>query len=372
MNTLETFNEIAMTLENPYLDDWKKKGGSVVGYACIAFPREIAEAGNVLPFRLRGAGNADTSTADSYLSRYNCSVCRSCLELILKNKYEFLDGYIRVRGCDHWMGTFDEILHAKKPEFMHYFKVPHLVNKDTLSFFESEMRKLKEVLEKQFKVEIGEDDVVEQIKLQDKINKTLKKFYRKRFSSKPELNGSDAIAVIVSKDSLPSAVFYSLLLEAMKEKRDIDYRARVLLSGCPMDEIQLIREMERVGALIVSETTCFGAGSFWNMTEYDGGDAYEFLARKYLENLRVCARMFGEYEFRKNFVKRMAEEARVDGVILQHNKFCDLFGIENAKLRMDLEKEGIPVLVLEKEYASMADLGRIKTRIQAFIERLGK
>jgi len=40
-------------------------------------------------------------------------------------------------------------------------------------------------------------------------------------------------------------------------------------------------------------------------------------------------------------------------------------------VRRDLEEAGIPVLVLEKEYSAKADIGRVKTRVQAFMERIG-
>jgi benzoyl-CoA reductase/2-hydroxyglutaryl-CoA dehydratase subunit BcrC/BadD/HgdB len=40
-------------------------------------------------------------------------------------------------------------------------------------------------------------------------------------------------------------------------------------------------------------------------------------------------------------------------------------------IHRDMEKIGIPVLILEKEYSAAADLGRIKTRVQAFMERIG-
>lgn len=368
---LEIIFEIANSLENDYIKGWKAEGGFVIGHACIALPREIAEAGNILPFRLRGKGNSDTSTADSYLSRYNCSLCRSCLELILNGSYDFLDGFVRVRGCDHWMGTFDEIVHAEKAKFVHYFKVPHVVNEDTLNFFENEIKDLKVFFEKKFGVEISEDDIAGQIKLQDRINGMLKEFSMKRFKN-PNFYGSEAIALAITRESLPSAVFERKLLEVLKEGRKIDYRAKFVLAGSPLDEIELVRRIEEMGALIVAETTCFGCGAFWNTKRYDGSDIYEFLSRKYLQNLKICARMFGEYEFRKSFLKQMFIASGADGVILTHNKFCDLFGIENAKMRMDLEKEGIPVLVLEKEYASSADIGRIKTRVQAFMERLGR
>lgn len=369
--SLAKIHEIASTLENEYIRQWKSEGNAVIGHACIAMPKEVAEAGNILPFRLRGAENADTSTADSYLSRYNCSLCRSCLELVLNGNYDFLDGFVRVRGCDHWMGTFDEIQHARNPEFMHYLKVPHLVNEDTLRFFSGEIKRLKEAFEGRFGVEITEDEIVRCAKVQDRIVEKMRELYRQRFK-KPRFYGSDVVAINVTRESLPSEVFFELLNSALAEKKKVDYRAKVLLAGSPIDEVDMLRKVEEMGALIVAETTCFGGGSFWNMMEYDGGDIYDFLARKYLENLKICARMFGEYAFRKNFIKTMAEEAGVDGVILQHNKFCDLFGIENAKLRMDLEKDGIPVLLLEKEYASSADIGRIKTRVQAFLERIGR
>ena len=50
---------------------------------------------------------------------------------------------------------------------------------------------------------------------------------------------------------------------------------------------------------------------------------------------------------------------------------CDLHGIDSVMLERDFEREGIPVLVLEREYDSLADAGRIKTRVQAFLERIG-
>jgi benzoyl-CoA reductase/2-hydroxyglutaryl-CoA dehydratase subunit BcrC/BadD/HgdB len=80
--------------------------------------------------------------------------------------------------------------------------------------------------------------------------------------------------------------------------------------------------------------------------------------------------MFDDYDRRLAFLRQMARRSAVDGVVLVHNKFCDIHGVDNARLRIDLEAEGTPALVLEKEYGAASDLGRIRTRVQAFIERL--
>jgi benzoyl-CoA reductase/2-hydroxyglutaryl-CoA dehydratase subunit BcrC/BadD/HgdB len=60
----------------------------------------------------------------------------------------------------------------------------------------------------------------------------------------------------------------------------------------------------------------------------------------------------------------------VDGAILEHIKFCDIHGTDNALLKGDLEKAGIPAIELERQYGPLADAGRIRTRIQAFLERI--
>ena len=80
--------------------------------------------------------------------------------------------------------------------------------------------------------------------------------------------------------------------------------------------------------------------------------------------------MFDDFFRRRETLLQQARDADVQGVMLVHNKFCDLHGVENVNLRRALEDQGIPVLLLEKEYAAAADLGRIQTRVQAFLERM--
>jgi benzoyl-CoA reductase subunit C len=57
-------------------------------------------------------------------------------------------------------------------------------------------------------------------------------------------------------------------------------------------------------------------------------------------------------------------------VIMQNVRFCDLHGGENALFERDLEKMGIPCLRVEREYGPHMDVGRMKLRIGAFLERI--
>ena len=66
------------------------------------------------------------------------------------------------------------------------------------------------------------------------------------------------------------------------------------------------------------------------------------------------------------------KQYRVDGIICERLKFCDLWGGETEMLRRSLRQETqIPLLVLERDYLTAGGLGQLRTRVQAFLEGLG-
>jgi benzoyl-CoA reductase/2-hydroxyglutaryl-CoA dehydratase subunit BcrC/BadD/HgdB len=67
----------------------------------------------------------------------------------------------------------------------------------------------------------------------------------------------------------------------------------------------------------------------------------------------------------------MIKEFKVDGVIGERMIFCDLWTGENFMLGGDLKKDGIPFLKLDREYI-MAGAGQLRTRVQAFLESMGR
>ena len=65
----------------------------------------------------------------------------------------------------------------------------------------------------------------------------------------------------------------------------------------------------------------------------------------------------------------MAAKYKADGVILYAIQFCAPYTVEAIGIEKELEKDGIPAIRIETDY-SQEDVGQLKTRIQAFIERL--
>jgi bzd-type benzoyl-CoA reductase N subunit len=360
-------------LYTEYVRDWKEKGGKVLGYACVATPVEMIEAAGILPYRIKAFGHPDTELGDAYLARFNCRFCRSCLQLGLDGSYDFLDGLIETNGCDHLRGMFENWQYVKKYEFFHYLKVPHFLRDDSLQYFIEELELMRQGISEYFGVEITDDKLKEAIDDQDEVQAKLKELYALREKVPPAVTGAEVMQVICTGSSMMGKDFAKMLDEVLAEKRGAAapaYKARVIIMGSATDEVDLIADIESTGALIAADALCFGSRAFWNR-EGESGDPIPLLAERYLGHL-FCPRMFTDYERRRDYILDTARRAKVDGAIITYNKFCDLHGVESVSLRSDLEKAGFPVLVLEKDYGSKADTGRIKTRVQAFLEKLGK
>ncbi|NPV58029.1 MAG: 2-hydroxyacyl-CoA dehydratase [Actinobacteria bacterium] len=370
---MRTLQSQSTDIYTEYVRDWKEKGGKVLGYACVATPVELIEAAGILPYRIKAFGHPDTELGDAYLARFNCRFCRSCLQLGLDGTYDFLDGLVETNGCDHLRGMFENWQYVKKYDFFHYLKVPHFLREDSLEYFTEEIQLMRQAIAEHFGAEISDDALREAIDAYDEVFAKLKQVYALREKVPPALTGAEVMRLICTGSSMTARDFSALLDEVLSEKegaRVPEYKARLMILGSATDEVDLIADIESTGALIATDALCYGSRSFWSR-EGESGDPARLLAERYLGNL-FCPRMFTEYEKRRDYILETARRAGVEGAIITYNKFCDLHGVEAVSLRMDLEDAGIPVLVLEKDYGSKADTGRIKTRVQAFLERLGK
>jgi benzoyl-CoA reductase subunit C len=372
----EELTKVCETLSNSYIEDWKRQGKKVVGYSCTYVPEEIIHAAGLLPFRIRGTGCFGTSVADTWLSRIaNCSFARSFLEIALTGGYDFLDGVVSNNGCDHTRRAYENWkAQGKNPSFMHMLPVPHVITDDGLQWYREEVAAFKNALEKSFGVQITDKSLRESLRLYNETRSLLKQLYDLRTQKNPPITGAETLRILVASVSMPRDKYNQLLRELLSKissrKGISNYRARLMIVGSINDDPALIELLENIGGLVVADSVCFGVRFFWDLGEQTGDPMGNITACYYYHI--PCPRMYGAHSQRLAFVKDAAKKAGVDGVILQAIKFCDLHGVENLLLQNALEKEGIPTLKLEREYGPLADTGRFRTRVQAFLERIGR
>ncbi|HNR87662.1 MAG TPA: 2-hydroxyacyl-CoA dehydratase family protein [Spirochaetota bacterium] len=375
---MKEFMEAATVLNNRRVGEWKAQGGRVVGYTCSYVPDELFHAAGILPYRIRGIGASETTIGDTYFGPFICSLPKCMLQLAGEGKFDFLDGAIITPGCDS-MRRLDECWRKAGddnpgvlPKFFFHFGVPHKYSDYTIAWFTAEIQRLKAAVEGHFGVAITDEKLAASIRLFNRGRDLLEAFDAFRTAEDPPIGGADALAVIMAGTTMPRER-YTELLEGLvgelgRSASRITGKARLMLVGSANDDVELVRAIEGASAIVVADNLCFGSRFHADRVSEDG-DPIEALARRYLAK-NECPRVYGEYKARLATLRNKAEQARVDGVVLQNIRFCDLHGSENGLFERDLEAAGIPCIRLEREYGPLVETGRMKMRIDAFIERI--
>lgn len=374
MSELEELLSLPGRKENRYVKQWKEDGGRVVGLTCSYVPDEIVHAAGLLPYRLEARGCEDTGLADVYMHRFNCTFARSLLQEGLSGGYDFLDGLCFLNGCEQIRRMF-EIWdkHVKSTDYLYMVTVPHSLYEAGLEWYTSELHNFKESLMSNFGVNLTVSALSNAIDVYNESRRLLVELYELRKAESVPLTGAEALKIVLSAYLMPRETYNTLLKGALAELRlregRSDYKARLMLGGSALDDVQLVEMIEALGGVVVTDSLCYGSRHFLGLVEQQGAPLQAVARRYYYHN--PCPRMMGEYPARRDFVEKMAREANVDGVIMQSIVFCDPHGVDNNMFAEDLQERGLPVLTLAREH-TISDVGRFRTRIEAFMERIAR
>jgi len=376
---MKIFHDAATRIQNESIVSWKKQGKKVVGYTCSYVPAELFHAADILPVRLRGIETDGMEIGDAYFGPFICSFPKCILQLAGNGMFSFLDGAIITPGCDS-MRRLDECWRKAGedhkgivPSYFYYFDVPHKTEPHGMDWFIQEIRNLIESIEQHFDVRITRENLVTSIREFNKGRRLLKKLEDLRSRENIVVSGTDVFAATIAGTAIPREQYTEALGQWVKTLTDktstANGKKRLLLIGSISDEIDLFKLIENeTNAVVVAENLCFGMRYEKNEIPEDG-DPVVSLANHYLGK-SVCPRMYGRYKERLAALREKIERAKADGVIMQNIRFCDLHGAENALFEKDLEAEGIPCLRVEREYGPLTETGRMKLRINAFLERI--
>jgi benzoyl-CoA reductase subunit C len=372
MEGLRYFAEMAAGLNNPEVHAWKQGGRRVVGTVCSNIPEEVLYAAGLLPLRLRAPGLQDTSSADSYLHRINCSYTRSVLELLLRGDLGFLDGLVTTNTCDHMLRLAGELEDKSEFPFVHYFSMYHTLGKSAREWFILEMQKLVHHMEETFGAKVSDADLWRSISVYNRTRKLMDRLNELRKTDPPALSGAEYLNVVLAGMSIPRETFNERL-EALLPKLEgrvsgAAGQPRLMIVGGACDAPGFIDFIERKGATIVADGLCFGMRHYQGLIDENARSPLEAIADRYTSRA-ACPSIMDGFDRNYAMYKKTIGEWRVSGVICARLKFCDHWGGARKMLAEELRKDGVPLLDLEREYSTTGS-GQISTRVQAFLEML--
>ncbi|MEW6665994.1 MAG: 2-hydroxyacyl-CoA dehydratase family protein [Thermodesulfobacteriota bacterium] len=359
-----------------------REGKKIIGYVCSFVPLEMITAAGCIPFRVRGDIREPVTKGDTLLETIVCPFIRSCFDLCVKGRYDFLSGMVIPHGCDSMVRSYSVWNYSLDLPYFHFLNVPSVVKDSSMEFFQAELNTYRRSLEKFVGSAISDADLAGAIRAHNEHRKKVRALYEFRKANPPTLSGTELTKTLTVAASLPVEESNALLDEVLAEvgsRNGSPFKAgpRILIDGPCVDNVELMRIVEELGAHVVVDTLCNGTRDNFP-TVNENGDPVEALARRYLAGIN-CPKTYrdnkagtfeGDIRSRFGDIGSFAKEFKADGAILYTYKFCDPFGFEVPARKAFYESIQVPLLCLEDLY-SAGTSGQLKTRIQAFLEMIG-
>lgn len=372
---LEEFSAVAATLKNPAIDEWMASGKKVVGYFCSHVPVEVLTAAGVLPFRMRGTGSTGTEMSDAYFSSINCSFPRHTFNQAMRGEYDFLEGLICISSCDHIRRVYDNWKQQLKTPYLTVMSLPKKIGEPQVDWYYDEINLLRAGLGKHLGIEITDDMLRTAIRQTNETRRLQRQLYELRKRPNPPISGADALAVMVAATAMPRERYDTLLRSLLADLEKVEgvsgHRARLMIVGSELDDPEYLQAIEDQGGLVVTDSICFGTRTMWVDCDEKEPDPVRALARYYIQERPSCPRMNGAQPLRSQFIQDMVKEFNVDGVVGERMLFCDFWCAEHYMNKADLKEMDIPFIQIDREYI-MSGKGQLQTRIQAFLETMGR
>jgi benzoyl-CoA reductase/2-hydroxyglutaryl-CoA dehydratase subunit BcrC/BadD/HgdB len=245
-----------------------------------------------------------------------------------------------------------------------------------VAYTESQLRGLIAFLEEQTGAKLDPARLSQRIELAAKANEVQVEIYEMRKHVPSPMSAGDAYTVVwpgmYMIGTRECDEFYEQLRAEVQERIAnrvgvvADEKFRLLWSGLPFwYNMALMNYFEEKGGVVAIENAYFR--NLPSLPQQDEDPVRDMALRSTMR--RGYA---GSIEERTELTVEIAREYGIDGVILSYNPSCRLFYILQPALKNALDRSGIPTLALECDMADERTYseGQVKTRLDAFIERM--
>ena len=365
-----------------FLNEKKQEGIKIASFlAHDNIPEEILDAADIFPLRLMFGGNDELmNISHDFLPPSTCAFTQSMIGLfsLKPSQYKFLDLIDYFIVSNHCVSDIcgSEIITK-------YFNIPRLnfyspysKNENSLKYFKLELLDFKEQIEMIMGKEITDEKLLESIKRYNNFKLKLLELNSLNVSGSKKLQMIQ-IAMLYGPNSIEKI---SEFIEQNKQNQQkLNNLKNVILTGCSIFlNDSLIELIEEAGGNVVFFDTWIGnhyySQIFDNETLNSISNPYDLLVERFKRNKLSDHSIPNFLEYKVNQILEInniykEKKGQQLGVINHIIKFCDHFSMLSTYFKEILQKKGIQVLNLERDY-SRANRGQLSTRIEAFLEMM--
>ena len=363
------------------LMDAKKQGRKVVGAYCTFAPEEIVLAVDGIMVGLCAGADFAIDEVEKYLPKNICALIKSAFGFKLGGVCPYLEASDLIVGentCDGKKKAYEIFKGLVKN--LYVIDLPQSKNTGAHSLLRKEYDNFKSKIESLSGKKITSESLKKAIEIVNAKRKAIHRLSALRANPAVPISGLDSLLInqiFFYEDPIRFTGQINELCDELETriKSGISVSSknapRILISGCPMavPNWKLPAIIEGAGAIIVAEESCIGERGTRNMVDPNGKTIDELMNSITDRYLKIDCAIFSPNTERQEHILEMASHYKAYGNILYGLQFCTPYTVESLGIEKKLEQKGLPTLRIETDY-SQEDVGQLKTRIQAFLERI--
>ncbi|MCQ2500799.1 MAG: 2-hydroxyacyl-CoA dehydratase family protein [Lachnospiraceae bacterium] len=380
---LQYFEDLLQSSYNDLIREAKDEGLVCAAYLCENTPEPLFNLSGCFGIRLFAPNTGSTDIATYYMTNFLCETSRAILERAIEGGFSFADCLIAPDGCTminrcaeniemlRSMGEYDDRF------FCEHMELPLKADDNGVKLLVLQCKNhILQPLHDTFGIDISDATIRKAVEEHNRICRVIRALGEFRKEDYPRITGYEFAIFTLATYVCPHHLIIDKLEETLKEVQDREAdpkkpRARLLVVGAEVDDPGYIKLIEEVGAFVCADRFCFGSYPGRNEISLSNDeDALTQICRHYVFQCQCPRQMNMEKVYgRKEYVSKLAEEYRADGIIYDQVKFCDPWAYERVMGATMLREDfGYPVLSIDRPYNSHSSSGQLRTRVQAFIE----
>lgn len=377
------FERLLEDANNDLIRQAQNDGKICVAYTCENVPEPLLNLEGAFSARLRAPRTGSMEMGTYYMTSFLCEYSRALLERAIEGGFNFADCMITPDGCTMMNRCVEnmELLKTNEKEkfFYEYMEVPMKADDNGLNLYVLQCRNhILKPLQEHYGIDVSDAAIRKAVQEHNRVCELIRAIGEFRKGDMPRITGYEYHIITMVTYAAPKYLLIDKLEETLEElkTRQPDaknrFRARVVLVGSEVDDVDVVRLIEDSGAYVCADRFCYGSFPGRDpLVLTDDEDALTQICRQYMYRGQ-CPRFMNQAKIqeRRRYVASLAEEYRADGIIYEQVKFCDPWAYEKMVGAHVLREDyGYPVLAVDRPYA-IGVSGQMRTRVQAFVESI--
>lgn len=381
---MDYFNKVVSDLHGARIHELMEaqaEGRKVIGTFCVFVPEELIIATNAISVGLCAGAELGFEAAEQFVPRGTCALIKSAFGFNMLKVCPFIEVSDLIVGentCDGKKKSFEN--YAKIVKNLYVMDLPQMKSESGHLLLKSEYLRFAAKLEELTGVKITVENLSRGVKIVNEKRKALLRLASLREANPAPISGLDVL-LINQLAFLDDPQRFTAAVNDLCDELEVRVQCgegvsdkntpRILISGCPMaiPNWKLPNIIEKSNAVIVGEEMCTGERGSRNLVT-EGAATVETIVESITDRyFKIDCAVFTPNTSRLEHIKEMVKKYNADGVIHYSLQCCQPYTHEAISFEKELEEASIPTLCLETDYSS-EDMGQLKTRIEAFTERI--